>query len=250
MNVTRVLAVALLTAASTSFGQTPARRATGGPPNLTGVWQTLTTANWDIEDHQAEPGIPAGQGIVDGGQIPYTPEAAAKKAEHFKNRQTLDPEHKCYMPGVPRFMYMPFPIQILHGEKFIMMVSEYAHTVRRIHLDGSRHPDGFPSTWMGDSRARWEGHTLVIDSTNFTDQTWFDRSGNFHSDALHVVERLTPRGRDHLDYEATIEDPQVFTRPWKIRFPLYRRLERNVQLLEYPCVSFLEDEYVGSRGRK
>jgi hypothetical protein len=247
--VTGVLATALLAAGSTSRGQTPVPQVAGRPPNFTGIWQALTTANWNIEDHQAELGIPGGQGIVEGGEIPYKPDTAAKKAENFKNRQTLDPEHRCYMPGVPRFMYLPFPFQILQSEKFIMMVSEYAHTVRRIHLDGSGHPEGFPGSWMGDSRARWDRNTLVIDTTNFTDQTWFDGSGNFHGVALHVVERLSLRGRDHLDYEATIEDPKVFTRPWKIRFPLYRRVEQNVQLLEYPCVSFLEDEYV-ERGKR
>jgi hypothetical protein len=249
INETRLIFATLataivLSAGATSAGQTPAR------PNFTGVWQTLTTADWDIEDHQAEPGIPAGQGIVEGGEIPYKPEAAAKKVENAKRRKTLDPESKCYLPGVPRFMYLSFPFQILHSDRFIMMVSEYANAARRIHLDGTSHPGSLPGAWMGDSRARWDGTTLVIDTTGFTDQTWLDKSGNFHSNALHVVERLTLRNRDHIDYEATLEDPQVFTRPWKIRFPLYRRLEANVRLLEYPCVAFLEDEYVESRKRK
>jgi hypothetical protein len=241
-----VAAALVLCAASTAAGQTPAPP----HPNFTGVWQTLTTANFDVEDHQAEAGIPAGQGIVEGGEIPYKPESAAKKIDNAKQAKALDPENKCYMPGVPRFMYLPFPFQILQGERFIMMVSEYGSTVRRIHLDGTTHPENLPGAWMGDSRARWDGATLVIDTTGFTDHTWLDKSGNFHSDALRVVERLTLRDRDHIDYEATLEDPQVFTRPWKIRFPLYRRLESNLRLLEYPCVAFLEDEYVESRKRK
>jgi hypothetical protein len=95
---------------------------------------------------------------------------------------------------------------------------------------------------MGDSRARWEGNTLVVDVVHFTDQTWLDRAGNFHSNALHVVERYTPLSADHMRYDATIEDPNVFTRPWTISMPLYRRQESNAELLEYDCLTYLLDE--------
>ena len=227
------------------------RRIADGKPNFNGIWQALNTAAWDIQDHSAQLGVPPGQGVVEGNEIPYQPWAAAKKKENFANRKTADQtEANCFMPGVPRATYMPYPFQIVQTPKQIAITYEFAHALRNIPMDGSPHSDGLPDTWMGDSRARWEGATLVIDTTGFTDHTWFDRSGNFHSDALHVVERLTLRDRDHLDYEATLEDPQVFTRPWKIRFPLYRRLESNVRLLEYPCVAFLEDEYVESRKGK
>lgn len=228
---------------------TLSRPSTPSKPDFTGIWQALTTANYNIEDHQAEDGVPAGQGIVEGGAIPYKPEALVKRDENFRNRKALDPEGKCFAGGVPRSMYMPYPFQILQSSNFIMIAFEYGRQVRRIHLTSdTKHPEGFPPSWMGDSRARWDGDTLVIDNATFNDATWFDRAGNYHSDALHVVERISFRdgSRDHLNYEATIEDPKVFTRPWKISFPLYRRLEEEIQLLEYPCVSFLEDRYVES----
>jgi hypothetical protein len=196
---------------------------------------------WDIQDHHARLGVPAGQGVVEGNDIPYQPWALAKKEENFKNRATADPESKCFMVGVPRITYMPFPFQIVQTPRQITVLYEYVHTVRNVFMD-SPHPRGPIEWWMGDSRGRWDGDTLVVDVVHFTDQTWFDRSGNFHSDALHVIERYTRTGPDHMLYEATIEDPKVFTRPWKISLPLYRRQEKNVQLLEYECYAYLADE--------
>jgi hypothetical protein len=212
-------------------------RTADGRPDLAGVWQTMNTATWDIQDHNASPGVPAGQGVVEGNELPYRPEMFAKKHENFKNRATADPETKCYMPGVPRAIYMPFPFQIVQTPKQVTMLYEYAHTVRNIFMDTS-HPRGPLYWWMGDSRARWEGDTLVVDVTDFNDETWFDRAGNFHSNALHVIERYTLVDADHINYEATIEDPQVFTRPWKMAMILYRHRERNFRLLEYECFSW------------
>jgi hypothetical protein len=223
--------------------QTPAERSgaiprtADGKPNLAGVWQTMNTAAWDIQDHTAAPGIPAGQGVVEGNELPYRPEMAAKKQENFKNRETADPETKCYMPGVPRATYMPFPFQIVQAPKQVTMLYEYAHTVRNIFMD-TPHPRGPLYWWMGDSRGRWEGDTLVVDVTDFNDETWFDRTGNFHSTALHVIERYTLVDADHINYEATIEDAQVFTRPWKMSMILYRHREKNFRLLEYECFSW------------
>ena len=219
--------------------QTPASlpRTADGRPDLSGVWQAVNTAAWDIEAHHATKDAPAGLGVVDGGEIPYQPWAAAKRDENFANRATADPVEKCHLPGVPRATYLPFPFQILQNAEHIAIVYEYAHTVRRVFMD-TPHPRGPISWYMGDSRGHWEGDTLVVDVIYFTDQTWFDRAGNFHSDALHVVERYTPRGPDHINYEATIEDPSVFTRPWTIRMPLYRRLDENVRILEYECYTF------------
>jgi hypothetical protein len=212
-------------------------RTADGRPNLAGVWQTMNTAAWDIQDHNASPGVPAGQGVVEGNELPYRSEMLAKKHENFKNRATADPETKCYMPGVPRAIYMPFPFQIVQTPKQVTMLYEYAHTVRNIFMDTS-HPRGPLYWWMGDSRARWDGDTLVVDVTDFNDETWFDRAGNFHSNALHVIERYTLVDADHISYEATIEDPQVFTRPWKMAMILYRHRERNFRLLEYECFSW------------
>ncbi len=157
----------------------------------------------------------AGLGVVEGEEIPYLPEALAKKKENFANRLTLDPEVKCYLPGVPRATYMPYPFQIVQSKKYTLISYEYASAVRTINMEN--HKKAPIDSWMGWSNGHWEGETLVVDVTGFNEDTWFDRAGNFHSDALHVVERYTPRSADTLNYEATIEDPKVFSRPWKIR---------------------------------
>jgi hypothetical protein len=229
-----------------------APRTADGKPNLSGIYQTITEAYWDIEPHAAAPGIvqelgasnatPGGLGIVDG-PLPYKPEALAKKKENYANRIKLDPEIKCYLPGTPRGMYMPFPFQIIQTPAYIMIVSSYARAVRTIYM--TNQTEAPADSWMGWSNGHWEGETLVIDTTGFNDLSWFDRAGNFHSDQLHVVERITATDVDHLSYEATIEDPQTFTRPWKISLPIYRRLEKNAQLLEFNCVPFVEDLIYG-----
>ncbi|MGH9257481.1 MAG: hypothetical protein ACRD3C_23205, partial [Vicinamibacterales bacterium] len=219
-------------------GQTPAYkapRAPDGKPNLSGIWQALNEAYWDIEAHAATAGpvtalgaagaIPPGQGIVEGGLLPYQPAAAEQKKKNFENRLTLDPETKCYLPGVPRANYMPHPFQIIQTPKYVMMVYTFARAVRTIYMDD--HKEAPADSWMGWSNGRWEGETFVIDTAGFNGLAWLDRAGNFHSEALHDVERFTATSPDHLLYEATIEDPKVFTRPWKISMPLYRRLERN-----------------------
>jgi hypothetical protein len=240
-----VAALCMLTSPP-AVGQTPAPytppRTRDGHPDLQGVWQTLNTAAWDLEDHAASLGVPAGLGVVQGGAIPYQPSALARKRENFAKRRTLDPEPKCYLPGVPRITYMPHPFQIVQQADKVSVLYEYLNTVRYIHMNGNPHPKGPIDWWMGDSRGRWEGNTLVVDVIHFNDQTWFDRAGNFHSEALHVVERYTRIGPDHMLYEATIEDPKVFTRPWTISMALYRRQERNVELLEYKCHAYLLEQ--------
>lgn len=231
---TALLVFVLVTAGSAAFAQTPALpRLPDGTPNLQGIWQVLTTASWDIQDHSARLGVPAGQGVVEGNEIPYQPWALARKRENFANRATADPDTKGYLPGVPRLMYMPFPFQIVQTPGHVAMTFEYAQGVRVIYTNGTPHPRGPIEWWLGDSRGRWESNTLVVDAVHFTDQTWFDRSGNFHSEALHLVERYTMLGPDHLGYEVTVEDPKVFTRPWKMRLVFYRRREPDVRLLEY-----------------
>jgi hypothetical protein len=230
-----------------SVGQTPAvgsvPRASDGKPDLSGFWQVLNTAEWDIQDHHAQKDTPAGQGVVDGNEIPYQPWAAAKKKENFANRAAADPQTKCYLPGVPRITYTPHPFQILQASQQVTILYEYAHAARFIYTNGSKHPDGHIDWWLGDSRGRWDGDTLVVDLIHFNDQTWFDRAGNFHSDALHVIERYTPVDADHISYEVTIEDPKVFTRPWKMSMVLYRRKEKGFQLLEHECYGFDVEKY-------
>jgi hypothetical protein len=217
-------------------------RTPDGRPDLQGIWQVLNTAAWDLEDHHASLGVPAGQGVVEGGAIPYQPWALAKKKENFEKRATLDPDARCYLPGVPRVTYMPYPFRIVQQADRVAIIHEYVRAIRYIYMNGNPHPRGHIDWYMGDSRGRWEGNALVVDVIDFNDQTWFDRAGNFHSDALHLVERFTPTGPDHLLYEVTIEDPKVFTRPWKMSMPLYRRQEKNVELLEYECGAYLLEQ--------
>ena len=233
-----------------ALAQAPARgipRAADGKPDFNGLWQVLGTAAWDLEDHNGSLRMPAGQGVVEGGAIPYQASALAKKRENFQTRDINDPaEAACYMPGIPRATYMPFPFEIIQNPKLITMSYEFGHARRSIFTDGSPHPDGFPDFWMGDSRGRWEGDTLVVDVTNLDDRTWLDHAGDHHSDALHVVERYTMTDPDHILYEATLEDSKVFTRPWKISMPLYRRMEKNVKILEYECVQYIQEQKYGN----
>jgi hypothetical protein len=259
-----------------------APRTADGKPDLNGIWQALNTANYDLQPHAARPalvlmparprggvpglvratpvelpdpavralgavgGVPAGEGVVVGGEIPYQAWAAAKKQENAREWLQRDPEIKCFMPGVPRATYLPYPFQILQSTAKIVFAYEFAGATRTIHLDTVA--DSPSPSWMGWSRGRWDGETLVVEVTDFNADTWFDRAGNFHSEALKVTERYTPESPSHLMYEATIEDPKVFTRPWTIRMPLYRRVEPNKQLLEYKCVEFVEELMYGHLG--
>ncbi|MGH9591918.1 MAG: hypothetical protein ACRD5L_02415 [Bryobacteraceae bacterium] len=238
------LIVLLSLAAGPGAGQAKytAPRTADGRPDLSGFWQALNTAAVNLEPHTAILDMPAGLGVIvdpPDGEIPYQPWAAEKQKENFKNRAKADPVNSCYLAGVPRVMYMPFPIQILQTPKYLIMASEYVHTVRNIFMQG-QHLDGI-DFWMGDSRGHWDGETLVVDVADNNGETWFDRSGNFHSDALHVTERFTRTEPDIITYDATIEDPKVFTKPWRISMPLYRHREPNFKLLEYECNTYLED---------
>jgi hypothetical protein len=236
-------------------------RAADGKPDLNGIWQAMNTANYDLEDHgsAASPAlllgavgaVPPGESVVEGGRIPYRPEALAKRSENRKNavppkpgrHLAADPELNCFLPGVPRATYLPHPFQIFQSAKVIWIVYQYSYARREIPLDN---PTEAPyESWMGWSNGRWDGDTLVVEVTGFNSETWFDRAGNYHSDALHVVERYTPMSAYHLMYEATIEDPKVFTRPWKITMPLYRRIDRNMRLLEFKCPELVEELHLG-----
>ena len=244
-----------------------APRAPDGKPDLNGIWQALNEANYDLEGHMARPAmalrpgpygpqpasavlalgavgaVPPGMGVVEGGGIPYKPEALATRKQNQEDWLNRDPEIKCYLPGVPRATYMPYPFQILQSASAITFVYEYTGAVRNIYL---KDPGPAPAdSWMGKSVGHWEGETLVVNVTDMNDATWFDRAGNFHSDKLHVVERYTRTSLDVITYEATIEDPSVFTRPWKISMALYRRQEKNAQILDFKCVEFVEELLYG-----
>jgi hypothetical protein len=263
------IVVALSVGETTAAAQAPSQSGPYRPPrlmgtqvpDLNGIWQVLdNSVNWNIEPHVSGPApfpeltgaygaMPAGVGVVEGGQIPYQPWALAKRKENFEKRllrptslelsqTTGDPEAKCFLPGVPRATYIGLPFQIVQTPKQVLVHYEFDAATRVIHVD--RKPESPVATWMGLSLAHWEGDTLVVEVTDLREETWFDRAGNFHSDALKVTERYTPITPYHMMYEATIEDPKVFTRPWKIRMPLYRAIEQNKQLLEYRCVEFVE----------
>ncbi len=252
-----IIAVGLLATAAPSAGQDQtyeAPRTHDGRPDLNGIWQALGSAHWDIEGHAARPGpivelgalgaIPGGLGIVRGGPIPYRAEAAVQRQENLENWLTADPAVKCFMPGVPRATYLPFPFQIVQTPEHVLVAYEFASASRIIYMNRPDFESPF-DTWMGHSRGHWEGDTLVVDVTAQVPDTWFDSSGNFHTDAIRVTERYTPIGPNALRYEATITDDTVFTRPWTISMPLYRRLEENVQLLEFKCVEFVEELMYG-----
>ena len=260
--VVAVLAVMLIPA----YGQAQSRdipRNASGRPNLSGIWQALGNAHWDIEPHQASaamalvPGplipvpapevvafgaigaVPPGMGIVEGGVIPYLPDALALRDQNRENWLTRDPVIKCYLPGVPRATYMPYPFQIFHSESAFFITYEYAGADRNIYLQdpGPAQVD----SWMGQSVGHWEGDTFVVDVAGFTGQAWLDRAGNHFSYAMTVEERYTMIDPDHIMYEATMTDPNTFSRPWTIRLPLYRHIEDNARVGVFKCVEFVEE---------
>ena len=267
--VARSLPLALLLAfpdsGSAQRGTIP--RAADGKPDMNGIWQALGNAHYDIEPHVARgamawrPGpvvpvpakevvalgavgaVPSGQGIVVGGRIPYTAAALAKKKENQQHWLERDPEIKCYLPGVPRATYMPFPFQIFQSARAFFIAYEYAGAVRNIYLEDPGPPQ--VDSWMGQSVGAWAADTFVVTTTGFNAETWFDRAGNHHTEAMKVVERFSMLGPDHIQYEATIEDPQTFTRPWTIRLPLYRHVNADARLGQFKCVEFVEELMLG-----
>jgi len=277
--------IAIIAAAAGAFlavavtplaGQAPAAyrapRTADGKPDLNGIWQALNEANYDLEMHMARPAmalragpygpvaaapvlalgaigsVPPGMGVVEGGAIPYKPDMLAKRKENQEKWLERDPEIKCYLPGVPRANYMPQPFQILQSQSAMFIAYQYDGAVRNIFL---KDPGPAPiDSWMGQSVGHWEGDTFVVEASGFNDSTWFDRAGNFHSEQLKVVERYTRTAPDVISYEATMTDPQTFARPWKISMPLYRRLEKNAQLMDFKCVEFVEELLYGQWRKK
>ena len=231
-----------------------APRTADGRPDLNGIWQAVSSAHYDIEPHAARFGpvvemaahgaIPGGLGIVEGGEIPYTAAARAKQQENLQYWLERDPATKCYMPGVPRATYMPYPFQLVQTPEYVLLAYEFASASRIVYMD---RPDfeAPVDSWMGHNLGSWDGETLVIDVTAQMPDTWLDMSGNHHSNSVHVVERYTALSENHLMYEATITDPETYTRPWTISLPLYRRIDENMQLLEFKCVEFAEELMYG-----
>jgi len=275
-SVLQAVVVAGVTAAAVTFlsgpevtgqSRTGAIPRLNGKPDLNGIWQTINTANWDIQSHSAKPAlamrpgpvvpipakevialgavgaVPGGLGVVEGEELPYTPDGLKKKQENQANWLTRDPEIKCFLPGVPRATYQPFPFQITHSSSAFFIAYEFAGAVRNIYLKDPGPPQ--IDSWMGISHGAWEGDTFVVRTSGFNDQTWFDRAGNHHSDQMQVTERFTMIGPDHISYSATIDDPGTFTRPWTMSMPLYRRIEKNAQLGQFKCVEFVTELMYG-----
>jgi len=243
-----------------------------GKPDFNGVWQVLNTANYDLLAHHAKPAmalrkgpfgpvpvpevlalgavgaVPAGIGVVVGNEIPYLPAAREKQIQNQANWLKEDPEIRCYLPGVPRANYMPFPFQIFQSEQAIFIAYEYAGAARNLYLED---PGEAPvDSWMGQSHATWDGDTLVVTVTGQNDRTWFDRSGNHHSEALKVTERYTLLNAHVMDYEATMEDPNTFSKPWTIRMPIYQRVGVDAQLQQFKCIEFVEELMYGDKRKE
>lgn len=243
-------------------------RTAAGRPDMNGLWQTLGNAHWDIEPHAARPAlamregpvkpvpadeilafgavgsVPSGYGIVDGGAIPYRPEALAMRDENRAEWLDRDPEIKCYLPGIPRATYMPFPFQLFQSDQRVAVVYEFAGAVRDIYLEDPGEPQ--VDSWMGQSYGWWEGDTFVVRVNGFNGEAWLDRSGNFTGYGTTVTERYTMLGPDHIQYEATIENPETFTRPWTVSMPLYRNVDPNARLGQFKCVEFVEELMFGA----
>ena len=246
-----------LSAAAPSFAQQsgsaasrPARIA--GQPNINGVWQAMNSANWNLEAHSAEAlkdfwelgslgAIPAGQSVVDGdGKIPYKPEALAQRDENragwpkVRSRDDLLPAgHSA------RDVHAVSRSRSSRAAATSLFVYTYASANRLVNMGEPIVPP--VDTWMGQSNGRWDGNTLVVETTGFNGMTWLDRAGNHHTNALKVTERFTPVSENHMQYSATLEDANVYSRPWTISMPLYRHIEPNAQILEFKCVPFVEE---------
>lgn len=257
--LTATFLLCLLLVAPSRAADNDIPRLANGDPDFNGIWQAIGSAHWNIEPHAADfpplpelgafGAVPAGLGIVVGDEIPYTPAARAQQQANQADWLGQDPAVKCYMPGIPRANYMPFPFQIVQSPGHTIFAYEFASASRIVYMD---RPD-FEApiySWMGHNLGRIEGDSLVIEVTDQVPDTWFDHAGNHHTEALRVTERYTHMGPNVLMYEATLEDPNTYTRPWTIRFPLYRRLDENMQLLEFKCVEFTEELLYGHLRRQ
>lgn len=218
-------------------------RLASGKPDFSGIWQTTSAADYDLEPHSNRQDAPPGPGIVEGNVIPYLPKALEQKKKNFEARATHDPALKGFTLGVPRGIYYREPFQIFQREQDLTIVHQFGHSVRVIYTNETGHPKEPNDYWLGDSRATWEGDTLVVDVKHFNDKTWFDRAGNFHSDALHVVEKWKFLDPNTLEYIATIEDANVFSRPWNIGVILHRHREKDFQLIEDYRYTLDYDQY-------
>ena len=238
LGVTLLLAASIIASSLLSMDATAAAQKTprlaNGKPDFSGIWQTTSAADYEIEPHSNRKDAPPGPGIVEGNYIPYLPEALEQRKKNFEARATDDPKVKGWTLGVPRGIYYPEPFQIFQRPRDLNIVFQFGHSVRTIHTDGTIHPkEDKAEDWvLGDSRGHWEGDTLVVDAKYFNTKTWLDSAGNFHSDQFHIVEYWKFLDPNTIEYKATLDDPVVYSRPWNINVILYRHREKNFQLIE------------------
>ena len=240
-----LLGAALIASASVADAAQPKLpRLPNGKPDFSGIWQTTSAADYDLEPHGARRDAPPGAGVIEGGTIPYLPAALAARKKNFDSRATNDPRLKCWTLGVPRGIYYPEPFQVLQRDRDLTIVHQFGNSVRTVHTNGTLHPKvGDSGYWLGDSRGKWEGDTLVVDVVDFNEETWLDRAGNFHSDKLHVVERWKYLDENTIEYRATLDDPKVYSKPWTLGVILHRHREKNFQLIEDYCFTLEYDPY-------
>ncbi len=243
-----VLALAVLAASTIGRAETPSAgpnipRGADGKPDFSGIWQSISGADYGLEPHLATLDDPPGGGVVEGNVIPYKPSALEQRATNFAARAIADPRNKCFTLGTPRGLYSNEPFQIFQRPRDLTLLYEFGHPVRTINTNKTEHPDGHIDFWLGDSRGHWEGDTLVVDVNDFNGETWLDRVGNFNSDELHLVEHWSLIDRNTIRYRATFNDPKVYTKLWTIEVLLYRRLEPNVQIIENYCATLDYDKY-------
>jgi hypothetical protein len=238
------IAFASLTIGSQALAKEKIPRLPNGKPDFSGIWQTTSAADYDLEPHSTRKDAPPSAGIVEGGVIPYLPAALEQKKKNFAARETDDPRLKCWTLGTPRGIYYPEPFQVLQRETDVTIVFQFGHSVRTLWTNDTLHPKATDNElYLGDSRGHWEGDTLVVDVTDFNEDTWLDRAGNFHSPQLHVIEKWRFLDENTIDYQATLDDPNVFSRPWNIEVILHRHREKNFQLIENYCYTRDFDQY-------
>jgi hypothetical protein len=242
-----LMVLSLIPASAFAQAGSAVPRGPDGKPDLTGVWQGGSTLRGSWDDANAGFGVggsgknPDAPPVVGSNErpagregAPYQDWAAKKVVESFNKRAIDDPTALCLPPGVPRSVMLGlFPQKIVQTPKEIVVLYEYMHTFRMIPLN-AKHPDDVLASYMGDSVGHWEGDTLVVDVIGFNDKTWLAGTGTFHSEALHITERYTRVDRDRINYEVTMDDPKVFTKPWTLTSSLMLREGTRVQ--EYVCV--------------
>jgi hypothetical protein len=248
--------LAAFAAPPASAGERPAPtsdipRLANGKPDFSGIWQTLSEADYDLQPHAGRRDAPPSPGVIEGGNLPYLPGALAQRDQNYAARGIDDPRLHCYVLGVPRSVYYPAPFEIFEGAQELTLVHQFGHQVRTIHTNGTLHPvEKDQQFWLGDSRGHWEGDTLVVDVTDFSDRTWLDRAGDYHSTEMHVVERWRFVDRDTISYSATVEDPQVYSKPWTIDVLLNRRRDRNFELIEDYCFTLRYEKFYPNKAAK